>query len=49
MKRNRPHTAPALLAGIGILLPMLALLEHHDLDDIQRAAAKIGFSGSGFV
>lgn len=35
-KRQRPHTAPALLAGLGILLSMLALLEHYDLRDLQK-------------
>jgi hypothetical protein len=49
MKRNRPYTAPALLAGVGILLPMLALLEHYDLDHLRHVAAKIGCSGPGFV
>jgi hypothetical protein len=43
MKRNRPHTAPALLAGLWVLLSMLALLDHHDLDDISRLAARIPF------
>jgi len=41
MKRNRPHTAPALLAGLWVLLSMLALLEHYDLDDLRRLAAQI--------
>lgn len=36
MKRHRPHTAPALLAGLGILLSMLALLEHYDLRELQK-------------
>lgn len=35
-KRKRPHTAPALLAGLGILLSMLALLEQYDLRDLQK-------------
>ena len=35
-KRKRPHTAPALLAGLGILLSMLALLEHYNLRDLQK-------------
>ncbi|MGO9999115.1 MAG: IS4 family transposase [Acetobacteraceae bacterium] len=43
MKRNRPHTAPALLAGLWVMLSMLALLEHYDLDDLRRLAAKIPF------
>jgi hypothetical protein len=49
MKRNRPHTDPALLAGIGVLLPMIALLEQYDVDDLRRFVAKIGCSGPGFV
>lgn len=35
-KRKRPHTAPALLAGLGVLLSMLALLEHYDLHRLQH-------------
>ncbi len=41
MKRNRPHTVPALLAGLWVMLSMLALLEHYDLDDLRRLAAQI--------
>jgi hypothetical protein len=43
MKRNRPHTAPALLAGIWVMLSMLALLEHYDLDELRGLAARISF------
>jgi Transposase DDE domain len=43
MKRNRPHTAPALLAGLWVLLSMLELLEHYDLDELRRLAAEIPF------
>ena len=41
-KRKRPHTAPALLAGLFVLLPMLALLEEYDgdLSDLQDLAYK---------
>jgi hypothetical protein len=42
-KRKRPHTAPALLAGLWVLLSMLALLEHYDLDKLRRLAARIPF------
>ena len=35
-KRNRPHTAPALLAGLWVLLTMLEYLEHHDLTDLKQ-------------
>jgi len=40
-KRKRPHTAPALLAGLWVLLSMLALLEHYDLTDLKRLAKLI--------
>jgi hypothetical protein len=43
MKRNKPHTAPALLAGLWVLLSMLALLEHYDLDTLRHLAAKVSF------
>jgi DDE family transposase len=43
MKRTRPHTAPALLAGLWVMLSMLALLEHYDLDDLKRHADRIPF------
>jgi hypothetical protein len=41
MKRKRPSTAPALLAGLWILLSMLTLLEHYDLDRLIGLAARI--------
>jgi hypothetical protein len=31
-----PFTEPALLAGLGVLLPMLELLRAHDVDDLRR-------------
>jgi hypothetical protein len=40
MKRKRPHTAPALLAGLWVLLSMLELLEHYDLDELRRLVAE---------
>jgi hypothetical protein len=43
MKRNRPHTAPALLAGLWVMMSMLALLDHYDLDELRRLAARIPF------
>jgi hypothetical protein len=39
MKRKRPHTAPALLAGLWILLSMLSLLKQYRLRDIKHLAA----------
>ena len=46
-KRSRPHTAPALLAGLWVLLSMLALLEHCDLRHVKRLAAKIPYLHTG--
>ena len=34
-KGRRNFTEPALLAGLGILIPMLLLLEHHDLENLR--------------
>jgi hypothetical protein len=45
MKRKRPHTAPALLAGLWVLLSMLELLEHYDLDELRRLAAENSLLG----
>lgn len=36
MKRSRPVTEPALLAGLERLLPVLDLLEHYSLGDLRR-------------
>jgi hypothetical protein len=47
MKRDCPHTAPALLAGLWVLLSMLELLEHQDLDRLRQLAAGIRFTDSG--
>lgn len=35
-KRNRPHTAPALLSGLWVLLSMLHLMEHYDLRELKQ-------------
>lgn len=43
MKRGRPYTTPALLAGLWPLLAMLALLEHHDLDQIRHLATQLPY------
>jgi len=42
-KRKQPHTAPALLAGLWVMMSMLALLEHYDLDELRRIADRIPF------
>ena len=46
-KRKRPHTAPALLAGLWVLLSMLALLEHYDLDRLKALASRIPYLNTG--
>jgi len=46
-KRTKRHTAPALLAGLWVLLSMLALLEHTDLADLKRFAAQISYHQTG--
>jgi hypothetical protein len=38
MKRNRPFTEPALLAGLWVLLAMLSVLEQYHPDDLRRLA-----------
>lgn len=44
MKRGRgarDFTEPALLAGLGVLVPMLDLLERHDADDLRAMARAV--------
>jgi hypothetical protein len=41
MKRSRPHTAPALLAGLWVLLSMVSILEHYPIHKLKRLAAQI--------
>jgi Transposase DDE domain len=41
MKRDHPHTAPAVLAGLWVLLSMINLLEHVSLDRLRELAATI--------
>lgn len=43
-KRKRPHTAPALLAGLWCLLTMLDYLENHDLDDLKQTIRDVQLS-----
>lgn len=47
MKRKRPHTAPALLAGLWVLLSMLSLLDHYTLRDIKRLATQLPYFDTG--
>ena len=41
MKRTRPYTAPALLAGVWVLLSMLHVLDHYHVDELRRLAGII--------
>ena len=44
MKRGKKHrgfTEPALLAGLGVLIPMLLLLQEYDGEDLRRLAAAV--------
>ena len=41
MKRARPFTAPALLAGLWVLLSVLYVLDHYPLKDLHRIAANL--------
>jgi hypothetical protein len=40
MKWGTAYTEPALLAGLWVLLSMLELLEHYDLEEIKRLAER---------
>jgi hypothetical protein len=39
-KRSRPHTTPALLAGLWVLLSTMSLLEHYPLHQLKQLAAE---------
>lgn len=45
-KRKTPHTAPALLAGLWILLSMLELMKHVDLERLKQLAEIIPYLNS---
>ena len=51
MKRKRPFTEPALLAGLWVLLAMLDVLDHYTIPDLRHAAALCfpALKHSGFV
>lgn len=40
-KRSRPHTAPALLAGLWCVLTILEYLDHHHLNDLKQLVNKV--------
>ncbi len=39
MKHRQPYTAPALLAGLWVLLAMLSVLDDYSAADLRRMAA----------
>jgi hypothetical protein len=41
MKRKRPFTAPALLAGLWTLMSMLYVQDHYHIDEIRRLATLV--------
>lgn len=41
MKRKTPHTAPALLAGLWMLLAMFDVLEEHDLSALKTLVTQV--------
>ena len=48
MKYGRPYTAPALLAGLWVLLSSLELLNHHyDLRQLRKLAQQLPFRDTG--
>lgn len=51
MKRGRPFTESALLAGLWVLLAMLDTLDHYSVADLRRAASVClpALKASGFV
>ena len=44
MKRSKPHTAPALLAGLYIYLAMLDALEQHSVEDLRDLKKHLRFT-----
>jgi hypothetical protein len=47
VKKKKPHTTPALLAGLWVMLSMLALLEHTDLEELKAFVAPLAFPKTG--
>ena len=46
-KRSRPHTAPALLAGLWVLLSMLSLLDHYSLRQLKGLIKNLPYLPAG--
>lgn len=47
MKRTKPVTTPALLAGLWVLLSTLELLNHHSLSQLRQLAQQLPFRLTG--
>jgi hypothetical protein len=47
VKSARPHTAPAMLAGLWTLLSMLELLNHYDLRTLKKITRILPFRDTG--
>ena len=43
MKYGKTHTAPALLAGLWVLVTMLETLEHHSVEELRNLKKYLGF------
>jgi hypothetical protein len=46
-KRSQPHTTPALLAGLWVLLSMVSMLEHYPLHKLKQLAAEFFLLDTG--
>jgi hypothetical protein len=44
MKRGKPHTAPALLAGLYVYLAMLDVLEQHSVEELRAMQQQLRFT-----
>jgi hypothetical protein len=43
MKRSKPHTAPAMLAGLYVYLAMLDALDEHSVEDLRALKKHLWF------
>ena len=43
MKRGKPHTTPALLAGLWVYVSMLQILEHHSVAELRSLRKYLSF------
>jgi hypothetical protein len=47
VKKTKRHTAPALLAGLWVVLSMTTLLEHTDFQQLKHSIAPLAFPATG--